>query len=110
MNNEPVFLVSEFSLRYLLIFKDQILAQDFSNTYQKKNSQMILKLEDEALRIQVDYLSSTLTTQAMECTNSIFFATEWIHFLIPYSAKRQLNPIQYARMITQYISRILETL
>ena len=28
--NEHVFLVSEFSLRYLLIFKDQILLLDFS--------------------------------------------------------------------------------
>ena len=27
--NEPVFLVSEFSLRYLLIFKDQNLVLDF---------------------------------------------------------------------------------
>ena len=27
---------SEFSLRYLLIFKDQILVLDFSNRYKKK--------------------------------------------------------------------------
>ena len=38
---EPVFLVWEFSLRYLLIFQDQILVLDFSTSrYQKKNSQM----------------------------------------------------------------------
>ena len=40
--NEPVFLVSEFSLRYLLILEDQILVLDFSSGYQKKNSQMRL--------------------------------------------------------------------
>ena len=39
-NNEHVFLISEFSLRYLLIFEDQILVLDFSSTYQKKNSHM----------------------------------------------------------------------
>ena len=38
--NEPVFLVSEFSLRYLLIFEDQTLGLDFISRYQKKNSQM----------------------------------------------------------------------
>ena len=46
--NEPVFLVSEFSLRYLMIFEDQILVLDFSSRYQKKNSQMILRPEDKA--------------------------------------------------------------
>ena len=40
--NEPVFLVTEFSLRYPPIFKDQILMQDFSSRYQKKNSQMCI--------------------------------------------------------------------
>ena len=40
-SNEPVFLVSEFSLRYLLIFEDQILVLNFSSRYQKKlKSQM----------------------------------------------------------------------
>ena len=37
---EPVFLVSEFSLRYVLIFEDKILVLDFSSRYQNKNSQM----------------------------------------------------------------------
>ena len=39
---EPVFLASEFSLRYLLIFEDQIRVLNFSTSrYQKKkNSQM----------------------------------------------------------------------
>ena len=37
---EPVFLVTEFYLRYLLIFKDQILGLDFSSRCQKKISQM----------------------------------------------------------------------
>ena len=40
--NEPVFLVSEFSLRYLPIFEDQISVLDFSSRYQKKNSLMCL--------------------------------------------------------------------
>ena len=39
-NNEPVFLVSEIFLRYLLTFKDQILVLDFSSRYQMKNSKM----------------------------------------------------------------------
>ena len=46
-DNEPVFLVSEFCLRYLLIFKYQILVLDFSGIYQKKN-ETILRLEDKA--------------------------------------------------------------
>ena len=37
---ETVCLISEFSLTYLLIFEDQILAPDFTSRYQKKNSQM----------------------------------------------------------------------
>ena len=37
---ETVFLISEFSLRYLLIFEDQTLVLDFSSRYQKENSQM----------------------------------------------------------------------
>ena len=37
---DPVFLVSQFSLSYILIFEDQILVLDFSSKYQKKNFQM----------------------------------------------------------------------
>ena len=37
--NKLADLVSEFSLRYFLIFEDQILVLDFSSRYWKKNSQ-----------------------------------------------------------------------
>ena len=53
---EPVFLVSEFSLRYLLIFEDQILGLDFGSRCQKKKCQMrfwddmILRPEEKAHR------------------------------------------------------------
>ena len=36
----PIIFETEFSLRYLLIFEDQILVPDFTSRYQKKNSQM----------------------------------------------------------------------
>ena len=52
IRDEPVFLVSEFSLRYLLIFEDQILVLDFSTRYQKKilrcASETIMRPEDKA--------------------------------------------------------------
>ena len=52
MHNEPVFLVSDFSLRYLLIFQDHILVLNLSCRYQKKNlrctSEMILRPEHKS--------------------------------------------------------------
>ena len=64
-DNEPVFLVSEFSsLKYLLIFQDKILVLDFSSRYQKKNPQMrfsetILRPEDKAQILDLAFICIT---------------------------------------------------
>ena len=47
---EPVFLVSEFSLRYVLIFEDKILVLvvDIRRKILRCTSEMILRPEDKA--------------------------------------------------------------